>query len=322
MSMDTTDTLLYVLLALYLIISALYGLYRGVYLKIVTKNTPILFLYYTQKGRFVPIHKVKRDGLTIFIYRSFKIDGGSRSATMFSVYLPFKTKVHLLGITKRDDMSQFRIDKVNSVMEPVSLEGDYDKYFTLYAEKNTQMEARYVLDPKAMAFTIDFCKSHSWEIRESELYFVQEDVPNLKGDDTSMWDDINQFIKEIKPAVTTPLSDEELRIRNPYGSAVRQEDNITCPVCDVKLIETSDEVYECSSGHGCLLHGSDLIKLRKKELKLKHTKESKSTTNHKNIICPSCGETMEKVSYAMTPTLIDSCSNCQFRWLDGGELTG
>lgn len=320
--MDATKAILYGLLAAYLIISVLYGLYRGVYLRIVTKNTPILFLYYAQNGRFVPIHKVKRDGLSIFVYRSFKVDGKGKSATMFSVYLPFKTNIHLLAITKRDDMSQFRIDKIDSVMEPVSLEGDYHNYFTLYAEKNTQMEARYVLDPKAMAFTIDFCKSHSWEIRESEFYFVQEDVPNLKGDDTSMWDDINRFIKEIKPAVTTPLSNEELRIRNPYGSAVQHKDSITCPVCRVKLTETSDEVYECHSGHGCLLHGSDLIKLRKKKLKLEFTKENNSTTNHKNIDCPSCGSAMQKVPYAMTSVMIDSCNNCQFRWLDSGELTG
>ena len=120
----------------------------------------------------------------------------TKSATMLSVQLPFVTKIHLLAITKRDDMSQFRIDKINSVMESVSLEGDYDKYFTLYAEKGTQTDARYVLDPKAMAFTIDFCKSHSWEIRESEFYFVQENVPNLKGDDTSMWDDVNSLLKK------------------------------------------------------------------------------------------------------------------------------
>jgi Zn-finger nucleic acid-binding protein len=319
--MDTFKIVFYALIAIYLIVSVVYGFYRGVYLRIVSKNTPILFLYYTQSGRFVPVHKVKKDDLTIFIYSSFKIGGGNKSATMFSVHLPFKTNIHLLAITKRADMSQFRIETVKSVMEPVSLEGNYDKYFTLYTEKDTQMEARYVLDPKAMAFTIDFCKSHSWEIRGSEFYFVQENVPNFEDDDTSMWDDIEQFIKEIKPAVITPLSDEELRIRNPYGSVVQHQDKITCPTCSTKLIETTDEVYECPEGHGCLLHGSDLVKLREKKLKLKLTKEHTSTTNHKQVICPSCGSEMEKVSYAMTPTVIDSCNNCQFRWLDGGELT-
>jgi Zn-finger nucleic acid-binding protein len=319
-SMDTFEIVFYTVIAIYLAGSVFYGFYRGVYLRIVSKNTPILFLYYTQKGRFVPIHKVKKDDLTIFIYSSFKIDGGNKSATMFSVHLPFKTNIHLLGITKRTDMSQFRIETVNSVMEPVLLEGDYGKYFTLYTEKNTQMEARYVLDPKAMVFTIDFCKSHSWEIRGSEFYFVQENVPNLEGDDTTMWNDIEQFIKEIRPAVTVPLSDKELRIRNPYGSAVQHQDKITCPNCSTKLVETTDEVYECPNGHGCLLHGSDLVKFRKKKLELKLTKENISSTDHKQIKCPSCGSEMEKVSYAMTPTIIDSCNNCQFRWLDSGEL--
>jgi Zn-finger nucleic acid-binding protein len=136
-----------------------------------------------------------------------------------------------------------------------------------------------------------------------------------------MWDDIDRFIAEIKPAVTTPLSNEELRIRNPYGSAVQPSDKIKCPICDNKLSETGDELYECPHGHGCLLHGSDLIKLRNKDVKLTFTKENISSTNNKTIDCPSCGSVMEKVPYSMTSILIDSCNNCQFRWLDGGELT-
>ena len=318
--MTNFDIILYATVIIYVIASIAFGLYRGVYLKIIKKNIPILFLYYTLNSRFLPIHKIEKDDSTVYVYSSFNLNDG-RSATMFLVQLPFKTKIHLLAITKREDSSQFRIEKINSVMESVDLEGDYDDYFTLYAEMGMQTESRYVLDPNAMAFTIDFCKSHSWEIRESEFYFVQENVTNSDGDSTSMWEDIDQFIKEIKPAIATPLTDDELRIRNPYGSAVQKSDKIICPTCDTKLSETYDEVYECPNGHGCLLHGSDMLKLRKKELLLKFTAVSNITRANTTIDCPSCGIKMEKVSYAYTSKDIDICNNCQFRWLDAGELT-
>jgi Zn-finger nucleic acid-binding protein len=318
--MINIDIIFYAIVIIYVATTMVYGLYRGVYLKIVNKNTPILFLYYTMNRSFLPLHKIDKGDSRVYIYSSFNYTDGN-TATMFLVHLPFKTKIHLLAITKRKDMSQFRIEKINSVMEPVLLEGDFHNFFTLYTEKGMQTDSRYVLDPKAMAFTMDFCKSHSWEIRGSEFYFVQENFSNVEGDTTWMWDDIDQFIKEIKPAVAMPLSEEELRIRNPYGSAVQHPDKIICPICATKLSVTSEEIYECINGHGCLLHGSDMLKLRNNDLQLKFANKSNLDSNHSTVKCPSCNTKMEKVKYAYTNKDIDICNNCQFRWIDSGELT-
>jgi ribosomal protein S27E len=87
------------------------------------------------------------------------------------------------------------------------------------------------------------------------------------------------------------------------------------------LSETSEEIYECINGHGCLLHGSDMLKLRNNESQLKFANKANLNSNHLTVKCPSCNKKMEKVKYAYTNKDIDICNNCQFRWIDSGELT-
>ncbi len=38
------------------------------------------------------------------------------------------------------------------------------------------------------------------------------------------------------------------------------------------------------------------------------------------ITCPSCGNPMGKIPYNGGQTMIDSCSNCPYRWLDAGDI--
>lgn len=311
------ETSLYVIVFLVASGGSIYAAYRRKNRTVRFKNSPILLAYYTENAlTLTKISDGTQKDYSYAIYSSFALE----NSVIIEIKLPFKTNVHLLAITTREDSSQIRTDVGNSVMERVSLEGDYDAFFKLYADKDMQSRARYVLDPKAMAYTIDFCKSHSWEIIGSELYFVQENVPNLEGDTTPLWDDVERFVEEIRPAVEVPLSELDRRLRTAYGEPVKNQKDIVCPTCQQTLEETSNDVFECKNGHGILLHGSDLDELRAGKLRTKYQLH-KALNTEGEISCPSCGNMMSKVDYAGSGIHIDACQSCIFRWIDAGEIS-
>src|SRR5690606_1971269 len=106
-----------------------------------------------------------------------------------------------------------------------------------------------MLDPKAMAFTVDFCRSHSWEIIGSELYFVQTGR-NHTSDNTNMFNDIETFIDNIRPAIERPLTKTELKNITPYAHDRRKD--LKCPICQKQLVN-KQTYFHCADHHGVLL---------------------------------------------------------------------
>lgn len=239
----------------------------------------------------------------------------SSKAMIYRVELPFASKLHLLGVPLHSDVKQINPTGRGSIFEVVNLEGDYGNYFRLYCQLGQQVKARYALDPKAMAFTVDFCQSHSWEIVGSELYFVQTGR-RQPGDSTNMHDDIEAFVANIRPAVERPLTDQELRNITPYGRDRRQ--GLKCPVCQQVMLN-EDTHYRCADHHGVLLMGRHLGELRDGTLTIE-AQDSKATADRGSIECPSCGKMMTQVNYGSSRAVIDSCSGCPYRWLDSADL--
>src|SRR5690606_874402 len=133
-----------------------------------TKGASALLSFYTRLGAITPVGEGTVAGMHYMAYLSL-----TDKAVIYRVELPFGSKAHLLGVPKLSDSKQIDPTGPGSVFEKVSLEGDYDSYFGLYCQKGQQVDTRYFLDPKTMAFTVDFCQSHSWELIDSELYFAQ-----------------------------------------------------------------------------------------------------------------------------------------------------
>jgi Zn-finger nucleic acid-binding protein len=234
---------------------------------------------------------------------------------IYRVELPFSTKVHLLSIPKTEGVIQLVPDNGNSLLEKVNLEGDFSSYFSIFAERNQQVDARYILDPKAMLFTIDFCKSHNWELINNELYFLQS-TSTTTGDPTDMFNDILPFIEEIKPAVSRPLTAIEIRNATPYGQDRRQD--LQCPIC-ASTMQNKKTYFICPKQHGILLPGKELAALRKGQ-KITIAATTPHPNTEEQLKCPSCGEQLEKVSYNGKYHVIDSCSHCPYRWLDAAEV--
>jgi hypothetical protein len=61
---------------------------------------------------------------------------------------------------------------ISSTDVPIQLEGDFNKYFSLYAPKNYNMEIRVIFQPDLMAKLIDNYRTYSIEIFENKLYVI------------------------------------------------------------------------------------------------------------------------------------------------------
>ena len=295
-----------------------YKIYQRRHPKVDLSNSPILLSYYTEGSNLMPIQKSKIGDMKYFAIGIFAEHADAltgSNALLYRVELPFMTKIHLVGIPKKAGATQIDPAVRGSLMEKVVLEGDYNKYFSLYCEKGMQADARYVLDPAAMEFTIKFSQSNNWEITGNELYFVQAIGTGTKDDPTTMFEDIPSFIKEIRPTIEQPVEQDDA------GRVVKKlasKHDYKCPVCQSALTDIAN-YFSCPNHHGILVYGYKLPLVKSGAIS-NPTELSENNGEHGLINCPACGTKMDQVPYAGSKTIIDSCSNCPYRWVDSGEL--
>ena len=283
------------------------------------ESTPILLGYYTEGSELIPAMQGKLGDLEYSAIGIVGSMGGGTtggSALLYRIELPFITKVHLLAIPKQSGATQLNPAKRGGLMEKVVLEGDYQKYFTLFCEKGMQADARYVLDPAAMQYTIEFSQSHNWEITGNELYFVQASGTGSMADPTPMQQDIESFVNEIRPAIGKKLPKQIASSGS--KSVVYVGETYKCPICTAPMSDESN-YYLCPRRHGIFLMGYRLPLVKSGAISNPPSLANQSA-EHGILNCPACGNKMERVPYTGSKTIIDSCTKCPYRWLDAGEL--
>lgn len=160
--------------------------------KQIVANSPLLLSYFSSDKQMVGLDsgnfgdlpyvllaaKTDNKGQTSHVDQ---IASSSSGTIVCRVSLPFKTNSHLVGVSKNGalelGLNEF-LARRN--LEKIELEGNFSEYTALFAPPGNQFNARYLLDPKAMTFVIDFCKTHHWEIINDELYFVTNDTISAK----------------------------------------------------------------------------------------------------------------------------------------------
>lgn len=314
--MDALPILSITLLAVAAILVASY--YRRAHRPSTLAGSSVLLAYYLNTAKLTSTSGVLDDTYYTMFISTIKEGIDRDNVGIFHVELPFYTSIHLLGIPKRSGATPLDPTGKNSRMEKVDLEGNFRKYFALYAEKGNQAQARYVLDPAAMAFVVDFCQSHNWEIIGNSLYFAQAEFTGSSKDTTFMSEDIQRFIKEIRPAVEDADKAVHGTIFTPYGQDRR--DTLRCLVCG-DLMENKADYFICPNSHGVLLTGASLIKLRSGSLRIVAAADAHIQSTATKRTCPSCESDMSRVDYNHTGVIIDSCTRCPYRWLDLSEIT-
>lgn len=315
------ELIVWPVVALVALVSYMYKVYRRKR-RAPSKGSSVLLTYYTDGVKdMMPLAKGKIGDMD---YSAIAIVGHAdasvnsvKGAMLYMVTLPYKTDLHLLGIPKIAGVVQLKPAAGNSSMEAVILEGDYPNHFSLYAEKGMQSDVRYALDPKAMLFTMEFCKSHNWEVVGSCLYFVQAGNRQHKDDPTYMFDDIERFVDEIKPVVSSGAPNADVYAVTAKRLAVTtRSSKFKCPICSSPLLNEV-ECHRCPNGHGIFLLGAKLGLVKNGTIANPiHEKVKRS----QYLKCSSCKNSMDHVQYGNRSTFIDSCSKCPYRWLDAGEL--
>jgi len=258
-----------------------------------------------------------------YMYLVGDISGSNGQEVMgiYAIALPFNSELHLLGVPNGEDGKFSNLDKN---MEPVVLEGYYQTYFSLYAEEGQQALSRYHIDPQAMAFSVDFCKEFHWEIVNNTLYFLDEKLlPTLAIAD--------EFIRLIKPAFSQATRYDIKLFTAQVGEDTKDSHvDLKCPVCVNKLQEGKQWLV-CPEGHGYLIKGTDMLDVRKdsshiiKELSEVLGRPPKvismiSDIKHGELKCPHCDRDMQQNKYQSTEIVLDVCTYCPYRWIDGAEL--
>lgn len=228
--------------------------------------------------------------------------------------LPFNTDTHLIGLSKEHHVDRLKFANFARAngMEPVVLEGDFRDYFDLYAAKGEQVDVRTVLDPKAMEYVVDYCKSNFWEINRAEMYFV---ASSSDSKNTDIFKEAAEFVTEIKPALKpgqpgAPIVHHEVAYGEYDGPP------LACPVC--KKTMTSNSLWHtCPDGHGFLMSGRELAALHSGTFKIDI--DASKAEQHGAITCPNCHNPMVEVDYQESGVTIDSCERCPYRWLDADD---
>jgi Zn-finger nucleic acid-binding protein len=228
--------------------------------------------------------------------------------------LPFNTDTHLIGLSKEHEVDRIKFGNFLQAngMEPVILEGDFSKYFDLYAAKGEQVDVRTVLDPKAMAYVVDFCKSHFWEINRAEMYFV---ASSSDKHDNNIFKAAAAFVDEVKPALRPGQSGAPV-VHHEVAYGEYDGPPLACPVCKATMTN-NDLWHACPAGHGFLMSGRELGAIHAGKLKLEA--DPTKTKKHDILTCPNCHNPMTRVDYQGGGVQIDSCEYCPYRWIDATD---
>jgi hypothetical protein len=255
-----------------------------------------------------------------FVYAvSGGLDESGAAAGLYTISLPFTSAVHIVGQPVGKPGETITSPRN---MHKVDLEGDYASYFDLYAEQGKDSQLRYVLDPEAMAYCMDFLQHCTWEIHRSSFYLYDDGaLPDLSV--------IDNFIENITPANAHSPSYKISLLK--MKEALRPiSGRLKCPACNIALMKGKNWLA-CPEGHGYLMTGSQIVATRldsasfEKQLREAMGKPPKaystvSKTELPQVICPNCTSVMSRQQYQFSEIYIDVCRTCQYRWLDGVEL--
>lgn len=277
--------------------------------------TSILFSYMSQHGEILELADGYTPGNMWYSYLVALDNTYSNEATLgiYSVELPFVSAAHIVGIAHLTDYTP--AISLDIPMEELKLEGNYAKHFSAYTESGMQASSRYVLDPAAMNFTIDFCAKYHWEIVGSYLYFLcYKEVPSFEIVDT--------FVTKIRPAIVqkNDVRDNAANLPYTFNPARR----IQCPICQQRMVAANNSL-SCANHHGSLLTGKQIFELRDNAslsvkvnaLKISSLPDISSETH---LTCTYCGAPMTHKWLEGTKLYVDDCTKCQFWWIDQDQL--
>lgn len=131
----------------------------------------------------------------IFTYQFTKGYGKSQQVyhyTIARVSLPSQFPHIIL-----DSKKSWTIQERGTAKQHISLEGDFDKYFSLYCAENEQIEALSIITPDVMRVLIASNQSQDVEIISTSLYFMASGTKLTPETLPQLLDSVNKLADQI-----------------------------------------------------------------------------------------------------------------------------
>lgn len=116
----------------------------------------------------------------------------------------------LLMINAKSHYNQLNIAEAFNVKNKVELEGDFDKFLTLFAPKGNEVEALEVFSPDTMALMEDESKHYSVEFAGNRIYIYANGFVSTTENITQLFELAKQLIEKISPLADRLKSDPAL----------------------------------------------------------------------------------------------------------------
>ena len=136
-------------------------------------------------GRLSTLHTGQLAG---FVF-SFLVTSSGRVIAFVS--LRHNTNLHVIAI---GDKSKLRRRLWSRRLTRLKLEGDFPDYFRMYCSKGHEQELLQLFDPADMAYFVDFCRAHDFELYKDMVYISRAQGAKQSGDSTTMVHDVENFL--------------------------------------------------------------------------------------------------------------------------------
>lgn len=158
--------------------------------------------------------------------------GKNRSTHMWSfvkIKLPRRLPHMVLDAKQNNGFRTFsNLTDVFDKSQTLSLEGNFDQHFTLYAPKQYERDALYIFTPDVMAAIIDSGSAYDMEVIDDDLYLYRNGYFDLTlpGTYRSIFGVVDVIAKKLQGQsdyyADEKIGDRSLNIITPQGSRLKQ----------------------------------------------------------------------------------------------------
>jgi hypothetical protein len=150
--------------------------------------------------------------LRMFICETTIGSGRSRHDYLNTVLeLDLKGKLpNLMLVSHRSFVMGFNIASIAGLTNKISLEGDFDKDFTLYSQPNGQVDALEIFSPDIMEITQRISKGHTIEFVANRIYIYSNGYISKGSDLSHVFDVAKALIKKVQPIAQRLIHDSSI----------------------------------------------------------------------------------------------------------------
>jgi hypothetical protein len=150
--------------------------------------------------------------LRLFLYDLTHGSGRNQKVyrnTVLEITLPGKVPAMLLS-TKRFNTLGMSIVAASGIHNSILLEGDFNKYFTLYTPEGTQIEALEVFAPNLMAILEDNSRGYDVEFIANKIYIYLNKYVNTSADLNQLFSLAKLLISNVGPVAARLAHDSAI----------------------------------------------------------------------------------------------------------------